>query len=279
MTAETMRTVVLTGAAGRVARSIRPILANSPLKLVLTDRHQPGDLAPHETFVQADLTELAAIEAVLAHADGVIHLGGCSAEAPWEDINNNNIVGTYNIFEAARRQRVERVVFASSAHVVGFYRRDSLIEPCSRPRPDSRYAASKVFGEALGSLFAYKHGVRVLNIRIGFVGERPITLRRLATWIHPEDLVQLMQIGLTNASIVDDVVYGISDCAQAWWKNDRAHELGYQPAHRADDHYMHALATNGLGLADPVYDRYQGGGACQAEFGGGFAAMDPAVSE
>jgi len=121
--------------------------------------------------------------------DGIIHLGGQSAEAPWEAILEANIVGCYNLFEAARKTGARRIVFATSNHAVGFYPRTTTIGTDVIPRPDSRYGVSKLFGEGLGAMYAYKHGIGVTSLRIGNVAEKPVDARRLAIWIRPEDLV------------------------------------------------------------------------------------------
>lgn len=269
-----MTTVVMTGAAGGVARQIRPLVRGLWDRLVLSDRRTPDDLAAGEVFQAADLADLDAMEWLLEGADAVVHLGGHSVEGPWEAIHEANVVGLFNTFEAARRRGVERVVFASSNHAVGFYRRDERIDHDVQPRPDSRYGISKVFGEAVGSLYARKYGVRTFNIRIGNVAARPADRRRLAIWLHPDDLVQLIRIGLEHPAIVDDVVYGMSDCERAWWSNDHARALGYRPAHKAEDHMEFALAEQAKLASDPLGDRFQGGAFCTAEFAGGLADRD-----
>ena len=88
------------------------------------------------------------------------------------------------------------IVFASTNHVVGFYRRDQTIGDDVTVRPDTRYGLSKAFGEAVGSLYADKYGAEVMSIRIGNVAERPSDMRRLSIWISPRDFVQLATIGL-----------------------------------------------------------------------------------
>ena len=93
--------------------------------------------------------------------DAIVHLGGYSVEGPWEAIHQANIVGCYNVFEAARRNSVKRILFATSNHAVGFYRRDQTIDHRVYTKPDGRYGVSKVFGEALGSLYADKYGMEV----------------------------------------------------------------------------------------------------------------------
>ena len=77
--------------------------------------------------MQADLADMAEVEKAVAGVDGIVHLGGFSVEGPWETILQANIVGCYNLFEAARRHGVKRVVFASSNHAVGFYPRQRRI--------------------------------------------------------------------------------------------------------------------------------------------------------
>ena len=100
-------------------------------------------------------------------------------EGTWDQIHQSNIIGCYNLFEAARKKGVKRVVFASSNHAVGFYPRHHRIGTDVTARPDSRYGVSKVFGEAVGALYADKHGLGVTCLRIGNFGEMPLDHRRL----------------------------------------------------------------------------------------------------
>ena len=114
------------------------------------------------------------MEQATAGIDCVVHLAGQSTEAEWEKVLPLNIEGCYNVFEAARRSGVKRIVFASSNHAVGFHRRERFIDDTVLPRPDTRYGVSKVFGEALGRLYADKYGLSVACLRIGtFVNARP----------------------------------------------------------------------------------------------------------
>ena len=173
------RRIVFTGAAGGIGTMTRPLLAKRYPGLVLSDRVAPKDLQPGETFVKADLTKPDEVAAAVAGAHSVIHLGGHSVEGPWETILNANIIGCYNLFEAARQAGVKRVIFASSNHAVGFYPRKRRIGTDVTVRPDSRYGVSKAFGEALGALYADKHGMIVTCLRIGNVGYKPLDVRRL----------------------------------------------------------------------------------------------------
>jgi uronate dehydrogenase len=260
------RRIVVTGAAGGIGGMTRPLLAAFYPGLLLSDRVRPPDLKPAERFAAADLTRPDEVAAALEGAHSVVHLGGHSTEGTWDQILQANIVGCHNLFETARRAGVKRVVFASSNHAVGFYPRRRKIGTDVTVRPDSRYGVSKAFGEALGALYADKHGIAVTCLRIGNVGPRPLDLRRLSIWISPEDLVQLFRIGLEHPDIRFEILYGVSDNAASWWDNSRARALGYRPSGRAEDHRAHAEAEQAKIGADPVGDLFQGGSFCSAEF-------------
>lgn len=263
-----MKLVLITGAAGGIGSYLRPALRER-YRLRLTDVGEVSGLTDGEQFVGADIRDLDAVEALMSDVDAVVHLGAVSREAAWEPILENNVVGTYNVFEAARRRAVARVVFASSNHAVGFYDRDQCIGIDARVRPDSRYGVSKAFGEALGSLYADKYGLRVLAIRIGNVAERPVDVRRLSIWVSPRDLAQLVRIGIENEALGNEIVYGVSDNRRGWWDNAAAERLGYVPQDRSEDHAAAVLAAAPRSAGDPLAERKQGGDFVIVEEGGG----------
>lgn len=265
-----MKRVLITGAAGGVGTFIRPLMAPHYEAIRLSDLREPEDLQAGEEFIAADLSDMSAVDAICADIDGIVHLGGHSVEGPWEAIHQANIVGCYNLFEAARRQGVKRVVFASSNHAVGFYPRSTTIDTNVALRPDSRYGVSKGFGEALGAMYAFKYGLGVTCLRIGNVGEEPLDERRLAIWISPEDLVQLIRIGLERPDLVFEIMYGISDNARSWFDNANAERLGYAPQGQAEMFAAEAMGRQADLPADPVGDFYQGGTFCSAEYAAAF---------
>ncbi|TCT12049.1 uronate dehydrogenase [Tepidamorphus gemmatus] len=268
----TMKLILLTGAAGGAARMIRPLLRET-YRLRLSDRAPVADRHPDEEDVPADLTDAEAVARAVEGVDGIVHFGGFSVEGPWEAILPANIEGTYNLYEAARQAGVRRIVFASSNHAVGFYRRDQTIGDNVTPLPDSRYGVSKVFGEALGSLYGHKYGMEILSIRIGNVLDRPVDARRLAIWISPRDLVQLIGIGLERPGIRHEIVYGVSGNTRSWWDNSNAHRLGYRPQDDSEVFAEAVLAADPGPSGDDVIDLHQGGPFCRLEAGGG--AGDP----
>src|SRR6266511_912999 len=154
-------------------------------------------------------------------------------------------------------------------HVVGFYPRQRRIGVDAALRPDSRYGASKAFGEAVAALYAFKHGLRVTCIRIGNFGDVPVDRRRLSIWIAPQDLLQLIRIGLEHPEIRYETFYGVSDNARGWWDNSAAFRLGYRPQGRSEEHSAAALAAQAKLPPDSVGEWYQGGPFCSEEFSNG----------
>ncbi|MGI9386968.1 MAG: NAD-dependent epimerase/dehydratase family protein, partial [Methyloligellaceae bacterium] len=151
------------------------------------------------------------------------------------------------------------IVFASSNHAVGYYRRDQTIGVDVIALPDTRYGVSKAFGDALGALYARKHGLKVFCIRIGNVADQPVDKRRLSIWISPRDLVQLVRIGLDHPEIDFNIVYGASENARTWWDNRAAFELGYRPEDQSEDYATEVLAKEPPIAADDPAEIYQGG--------------------
>jgi uronate dehydrogenase len=256
------KTILITGAAGGVGGHLRRELAGR-YALRLSDRRPVGKLAPGETFARADIARMADALRITKRVDAIIHLGGYSVEGSWDDILPANIVGCYNVFEAARRNRVPRILFATSNHAVGFYPREQTIDHQVPVRPDGRYGLSKVFGEALGSLYADKYGLRVFCMRLGNVHDVPVDKRRLSIWQSPRDLAQLVTIGLEHPDIRFEIVYGISANTRAWYDNSNAARLGYRPRDDSEPYAAEVLAREPPG--DPAAERWQGGVFAVAE--------------
>ena len=118
-----MPRILMTGASGGIGTSLRKLLPPIYPDLLLSDVKAPADLGAHEKFKAAELSDLAQVEAICEGVDGILHFGGYSVEGPWDSILQSNIIGCYNLFEAARRKGVKRVVFASSNHAVGLLSR------------------------------------------------------------------------------------------------------------------------------------------------------------
>jgi uronate dehydrogenase len=257
-----VKTVLITGATGDVGSHLSRELAGK-YKLRLSDR-RPLKPPKGQTFIKADVSKMPDALRITKGVDAIVHLGGYSVEGPWDAILQANIIGCYNVFEAARKNGVKRILFPTSNHAVGFYKRSQTIDHRVYIKPDSRYGVSKVFGEALGSLYADKYGMEVFMMRIGNVGPRPIDKRRLSIWFSPRDLAQLVSIGIDHPGIKFEIVYGISRNKRAWYDNSNAYRLGYKPQDDSETYAAEVLA-NEKPTTDPIAEAYQGGVFCSAE--------------
>ncbi|MGB6536772.1 MAG: NAD(P)-dependent oxidoreductase [Xanthobacteraceae bacterium] len=269
-----MNRILITGAAGQIGKALRTGLRGSyPLIRVL-------DIAPlepagnGEEVIAADIRDISAMEKATSGIDCVVHLAGQSAEAEWEKVLPLNIEGCYNVFEAARRSGVKRIVFASSNHAVGFHRRERFIDDEVLPRPDTRYGVSKVFGEALGRLYADKYGLSVACLRIGtfVVPDRPKSARQLLTWISHRDMVQLVRRCIDHPQYHFVVVYGVSNNLRSRWDNTNAKFLGYRPQDDSEKFAAEILARGEK--ENEIAAQFHGGFYTPMEFSGNTDAIE-----
>ena len=256
----TFKRLLLTGAAGGLGRELRPRLKRHCEVLRLSDIADLGSAGTGEELVPAPLERADAVLRLLDGVDAVVHLGGISVEGPFEPILQANIIGVYNLYEAARQQKVRRIVFASSNHVTGFYRQDEVIDPRAPVRPDSYYGISKAFGENLSRFYFDRYGIETVCLRIGSSFPEPKDRRMLATWLSYDDLERLVVASLTAPVVGHSVVYGMSDNTTTWWDNTSAAHLGYRPKDSSEPFRAAAEARQPeLDRNDPTV-LYQGGG-------------------
>jgi len=266
--------VLITGAAGNIGRTLRAHLQGRYALLRLTDIAPQEPAGPGEEVQAVDIRDVGALERSMEGIDCVIHLAGVPEEDAWEKILPLNIEGCYNVFEAARRRGVRRVVFASSNHAVGFHRRETFIDTMVQPRPDGRYGVSKVFGEAVGRLYADKYGLSVACLRIGSFrpSDRPSESRHLLTWISHRDMAQLAMRCVEHPGYHFVVAYGVSNNLRNRWDNTPAKFLGYRPQDDAEAFAAQVLATSPP--EDPVAAQFHGGMYCPIEFVGDTTRID-----
>jgi uronate dehydrogenase len=251
--------LLLTGAAGGLGRVLRPRLKAYCDVLRLSDLADLGAAAAGEEVSQVPLQDAAAVHGLLEGVDAVVHLGGVSVEAAFDPILQANIVGTYNLYEAARKHGVKRVLFASSNHVTGFYRQDEVLDTNALPRPDGLYGVSKAFGENLARFYFDRYGIETACLRIGSSFAEPKDRRMLATWMSFDDLERLVVSCLTAPLVGYSVVYGMSDNRTQWWDNTKAKHLGYVPQDSSEPFRAAVEARQPpLDYNDPAV-RYQGG--------------------
>lgn len=258
--------ILITGAAGEIGCVLRAGLYGGERRLRLLDIKPQAPARDLEEIVTADLADVAALEKAASGVDCIVHLAGVPREGAWEAILPNNIVGTYNLFEAARRAGVKRVVFASSNHVIGYYRATQAVGVTEPERPDSRYGVSKAYGEAVGRMYADKYGLEVACLRIGSFRARPEDARQLATWISHRDMVELTRCCIDAAKFHFLVLYGVSNNTRNRWQNPHAAEIGYRPQDNAEQ-YAAELEAKTPPAGDPAKE-FHGGAFCGLEFTG-----------
>jgi uronate dehydrogenase len=269
-----MESILITGAAGKIGDALRKSLRGSYPLIRLLDIVPLGTAETGEDIVAADIRDIVALETAMAGIDCVVHLAGASAEAPWGTVLPLNIEGCVNVFEAARRQSVKRVVFASSNHAVGFHRRERFIDDTVAPRPDTRYGVSKVFGEAIGRLYADKHGLSVACLRIGTfrTPDRPIDARGLLTWISHRDMVQLVRRCIDHPNYHFVIAYGVSKNLRSRWDNTNVKFLGYRPEDDSEAFAAEILAQGAK--ENEIAAQFHGAHYCPMEFTGDTSQID-----
>jgi uronate dehydrogenase len=251
--------LLITGAAGGLGSALRQRLKAYCDTLRLSDIADLGDAGPGEEVQTVRLEDADAVLALLRGVDAVVHLGGVSTEQPWGPILQANIIGAYNLYEAARKQGVKRILFASSNHVTGFYRQDEVIDARDPARPDGLYGLSKAFGEDLSRLYFDRHGIETVCLRIGSSFPEPRNRRMLASWMSYDDLERLVMSCLTAPVVGHSIVFGISDNHTRWYDNKYAAHLGYRPQDSAEPFRAAIEAADPRpDLSDPAVI-YQGG--------------------
>ena len=256
--------LLLTGAAGGLGRVLRPRLKARCDVLRVSDLGDLGTATAGEEVMPAPLQDRPAVFKLLEGVDAVIHLGGISTEQPFDDIVQANIIGTYNLYEAARTHGTRRIVFASPNHVTGFYRQDEVVNANMPVRPDGYYGLSKAFGENLARFYFDRYGIETVCLRIGSSFPEPKDRRMMATWMSYDDLERLVVASLNSPVVGYSVIYGMSDNHHVWWDNTSAKHIGYRPQDSSEPFRAAVEAKQlTLDLNDPAVI-YQGGGFVKA---------------
>jgi uronate dehydrogenase len=260
MTIRSHNRILLTGAAGGLGQVLRSRLNANCSLLRSSDRVAFGVALEHEEQVLADLSDANAVLEMMQGVDAVVHLGGVSTESAFDPILQGNIIGVYNLYEAARKQGVKRIVFASSNHVTGFYKQSETITAAHPARPDGLYGVSKAFGEDLSRLYFDRYGIETACLRIGSSFPEPRDRRMLASWLSYDDLHRLITACLTTPVLGHSIIYGVSNNSVVWYDNCHAKHIGFKPQDSSDI-YREAVysRTPEPDLTDSAV-QFQGGG-------------------
>ncbi|HSF27062.1 MAG TPA: NAD(P)-dependent oxidoreductase [Actinomycetes bacterium] len=233
--------VAVTGAAGEIGSTLLPGLRALGHDVRGLDRRPPD--APDPQVQLGDVRDAAALDELLRGADAVVHLAGNPNETDLPTALESHVLSTAAVLEAMVRNKVGRLVLASSNHAVGRTPRSNLLRTDVAHRPDTFYGVGKVAAEALTHLYVDRHGLSAVCLRIGSFLDRPTSRRALSTWLSPADAVRLVHAALTAADVGFAVVYGVSANTRGWWDLGPARALGYEPRDDAETYADEVLAT------------------------------------
>ena len=247
-----MHKVLVTGMSGLIGGLLRDHLESAGgYELSALNRSD----VPGVPCTRADIADLQAILPAFEGIDTVVHLAANLEMNNWQGQLDANLIGTYNVYEAARIKGVKRVVFASSGSTTNGMENlapyDAIAQgryedvPDDFPkvthevfRPESIYGATKVWGEALGSFYSDEHGLSVLCARIGSVTkeDRPRRVRDYSIYLSGADVCQMLRRCIdAPADLRFDVFYATS--RNRWGYRDLEHPrevIGYEPQDSAD---------------------------------------------
>jgi uronate dehydrogenase len=261
--------LLVTGGSGSIGAVLRDRLPALGHSLRSFDLAPPAQVLHGEETVVGDATDADAVAAAVEGVDAVVHLAGIPHEAPLPDILSSHVVSTATALEAARRAGVRRFVYASSNHAVGFTPRPAAgaVAGDVPHRPDTFYGVGKVAAEGLCSLYADRHGLECVSLRIGSFGERPLRRRHLSTWLSPGDGVRAVHAAVTGPVEGFVAFWGVSANTRGWWDLAAGRAVGYEPEDDAE-----AWAEELLATPETDHDRRDG-----SVVGGEYAVLETDV--
>ncbi len=225
--------MLITGAAGRIGTALRAIWGDRYRYRLHDQRAIEGE----KEMIVGDLCDFEQIKKACEGVDTVVHLGAYPNEADFHSVlMKPNLEGCYNVFESARLAKVRRVIFASTVQTIGFWGGKRLVTGRMVPRPISVYAATKIFGEAVGRFYSDKHGLSVVCVRIGWFTNNenfPKEFKKHGGFpiaVTARDLAQLIRLAIDAPDLKYEILNGASDnddCPMDWFYAQRL--LGYTP--------------------------------------------------
>jgi|TARA_B100001964_G_C14188234_1_gene579709 nucleoside-diphosphate-sugar epimerase len=267
--------VLVTGASGQIGYLTFKRLLDQPEKYDAfgIDRKQapservPDDWSldlPNNRFSVANLSDFEAVQTATEGMDVVVHLGADPEGREWESVLQNNIIGTYNVFETSRLSGVKRIVAASSIMVSAGHRQQEpykammerrlddipsdfeLISPAIPAEPRGIYGASKVWTESLARVYSNAHGLSCINIRIGQVErDRPRPPQGADIYVSQRDIIQMIEKSINAPEFVRfDTFYGMSNNDHRWVDIDHGRDvIGFVPEDRAENNHDYETPT------------------------------------
>ena len=261
--------ILLTGAGGRLGSYLREPLSKICNELVSTDiKTNIGKLNKNEKYISADLADFDQICEIAKDVSYICHFGALVDEAPFNKMLGPNFIGSYNVWESARLNNCKRVIYASSIHAVGMYKRTKTLRPKTPHRADGFYGLSKCFTENLARMYFDKCGIESVCLRIATCS--PVTTARsLTSWLSYDDLIRLVMRSVDTTHTGYSVVYGVSDNDRSNLSNIDSGHLGFKPKDNAEVYASKIFADD---LTEELADEGN------KLHGGPFASTDLGVS-
>lgn len=255
--------IFVTGAAGRMGQCFAQTFGNRyDLTLMACEGEDAQPIEGCGVVVRAALAQSDRLGELMAGHDTVIHLAGNpNPKASWENLLENNIVGTQHVLDAALRASCRRVILASSIHAVGGHPGRRQIHADDPVSPGNLYGVSKCCMEALARYFATQKGLSTLAIRIGLFADdqRVIESPQMGYfdgWIHRDDMMQLLRLCVEDRRLRFAILHGLSNNRfNRMDITETCHLTGYRPQHDFTAENIHAAA---LGLSAGVYEHNEG---------------------
>ena len=235
--------VLIPGARGLIGSKLVPALERDHDLRLLSRRPFPDDPRAY----QVDITNIDPVLRAAQGMDALIHLAiATGREGDYEDDAFNaqrldiNAKGTYNVFEAARRAGIRRVIHTSSLTVVWGYPSPEWIEGDAPAKPIGTYALTKHLSEQIAHYYATVHGLSVICMRI----PKPIDIDDpktkgfpiLPQWIAFPDLIQAYRLALRVPVAGFELVTIAGESTKRRWDLSKAQKiLGYRPQYRLEE--------------------------------------------
>jgi len=255
--------ILITGAAGRLGSELRQGLVHLAKRVRISDRVEMNNVQEYEEPFVCELGDFDAVVELTKDVDAIVHFGGAPLETDFETILDSNIRGSYNVYEGARQNAVQRVIYASSVHSIGYHELGSQIDADSPVRPDSLYGVSKNFVESLARLYWDKFGIESCCLRIFSSFPEPVDRRMLWSWLSFQDCVQYVDRALVAPHVGFTIGHGLSNNRLKPVDDSKAGHIGFHPQDSAES-YREAIERN-TDITDPhaAATKFIGGWFCE----------------
>jgi uronate dehydrogenase len=158
-----MALVLVTGSAGYVGQTVCRELARRGHEVRGLDRVPTPGL---RDFLVANVADPEAAREAVRGASVVVHLAAEPNDCAFARLVGPNVVGLYNVMNAAREEGVERVVLASTLQIAWSRKGRKRPARVREARPSNHYALTKLWAEQMGEMYARCYGMSVIAVRL-----------------------------------------------------------------------------------------------------------------